>query len=375
MSGVPLLDIARQHQPLEAGLRAAFDRVLQSGTYILGPEVQALEAAVATYTGTRHAIGLSSGTDALLVALMALDIGPGDEVLCPAFTFFGTAGSVARVGATPVWVDVLDDTFNIDLADAARKVGPRTKALMPVHLFGQPCDMECVLAFAAHHGLRVIEDVAQSIGGQYKGVQVGGFGDMGAISFYPTKNLGCMGDGGMLVTNNDALADKVMWLRNHGMNPRYYHKFIGGNFRLDAIQAAILRLKLPLLESWHAARAAHAAAYCAEFRGHSGIVCPVIREGCRTVWNQFTIRVLGGHRDALQSWLRGKGIGCEVYYPLSLDQQECFQGVARGADTIRVSHQLASEVLSLPVFPELTADERASVIEAVWDFGYHQRLR
>ncbi len=367
---VPLLDLTRQHAPLENELQAVFKRVLDSNQFILGPDVKALEEEVAAYCGCRHAVGLSSGTDALLVALKAFGIRPGDEVLCPAFTFFGTAGCVARLGAVPVWVDVLPDTYNIDLADALDKVTERTRAIIPVHLFGQAAEMECVLAFARKFGLRVLEDAAQAIGALYCGRRVGGIGDCGALSFYPTKNLGGFGDGGMLLTNDAELAEKAVWLRNHGMHPKYHHKYIGGNFRLDALQAALLRVKLPRLDAYHAARRAHAEAYTAGLKGHGGVVCPRVIPQALSVWNQYTLRVPDGRRDALRAHLARRGIGTEVYYPLGLHEQECFRGVARGGETLTVTPMLAREVVSIPCFPEMTEAEREEVLRAIWDFGY-----
>lgn len=370
---VNLLDLNRQHEPLEAAFTEAFQRVMQTKQYVMGPDVIALEQSVAAYCDCSYAIGLSSGTDALLVALMALGIGPGDEVLCPAFTFFGTAGSVARLGATPVWVDVLPDTYNIDLADAIDKVTGRTKAIMPVHLFGQPADMECVLAFAKRFQLMVIEDVAQAIGATYQGRKVGSMGDFGALSFYPTKNLGGFGDGGMLVTRDAGLAEKAAWLRNHGMNPKYYHRYIGGNFRLDSLQAALLRVKLPYLDGYHAARRAHATAYYRELQGHSGVIRPHCIDGVEPVWNQFTLRIPNGQRDAFRKHLQAAGIGSEIYYPLGLHQQECFAGIGRGGEHLPVTEMLCREVVSIPVFPEMTAVERSEVLEAIWRFGYPVR--
>lgn len=367
---VPLLDLTRQNAPHESEFKAAFERVFKSNAFVLGPDVAALETEIATYCDCSHAIGLSSGTDALLVALMALGIGPGDEVLCPSFTFFGTAGSIARLGAIPVWVDVLPDTCNIDLADAIDKVSDRTRAIMPVHLYGQAAEMECVQAFAKRFGLRIIEDVAQAIGATYAGRKVGSFGDFGALSFYPTKNLGGFGDGGMLVTNDAELADKAVWLRNHGMNPKYFHKYIGGNFRLDSLQAALLRVKLPYLDGYHAARRQHAEFYTEKLVGHSGVLCPRVIPQAQPVWNQFTLRVLDGRRDAFREFLAGRGIGSEVYYPLGLHDQECFRGVGRGGETLTVTPMLAKQVVSIPCFPELTEAEREEVLRAVWDFGY-----
>ncbi|MCC5835632.1 MAG: DegT/DnrJ/EryC1/StrS family aminotransferase [Opitutales bacterium] len=365
---VPLLDIQRQHAPLAPEFNEAFNRILESGAFILGKEVQAFEASMAEYIGVKHAIGVSSGTDALLVALMALDIGQGDEVLCPAFTFFGTAGSIARLGATPVWVDVDRESFNIDLEDAARKLSAKTKAMMPVHLFGQACDMDAMTTFAKEHGLAVIEDAAQAIGAEFKGKQVGGFTELGAFSFYPTKNLGGLGDGGLVTTNDDVLAEKVIKLRNHGMHPKYVHQLIGGNFRLDALQAAFLDIKLKYLDKWHEARGQHAAAYREALKDCGAFELPAILPYRRHVWNQFTLKVLDGRRDELRNYLNAKGIGSEIYYPIALDQQACFSSNCRGGGSIRVSHELAASVLSIPVFPELTVAERDEVIEALKQF-------
>ena len=367
---VPLLDLTRQHEPLDAEFKEAFNRVFSSNRFVLGPDVVALEEEVAAYCDCQYGIGLSSGTDALLVALMALDIGPGDEVLCPSFTFFATAGCIARLGATPVWVDVLPDTYNIDLADALDKVTDRTKAIIPVHLFGQVAEMECIQAFAKKNGLRVVEDVAQAIGATYGGKKAGSLSDFGTLSFYPTKNLGGFGDGGMLVTNNGELAEKAIWLRNHGMNPKYFHKFIGGNFRLDSLQAALLRIKLPHLDSYHAARTRHAEFYNEKLQGHGGVICPRVIPKAASVWNQYTIRIPDGKRDAFREFLSSKGVGSEIYYPLGLHEQECFKGLGIGGESLTVTPMLSKEVVSIPCFPELTEAEREEVLKAVWAFGY-----
>jgi len=367
---VPLLNLSRQHEPLEQAFREAFERVMSSNGFVLGPDVKALESEIANYCDCEFGIGLSSGTDALLVGLMALGIGPGDEVLCPSFTFFATAGSIARLGATPVWVDVLEETYNINMADAVGKVSPRTRAIIPVHLYGQPAEMECVKAFAEEHNLRILEDVAQAIGATYQGKKAGSLGDMGALSFYPTKNLGGFGDAGMLVTNDAELAEKAVWLRNHGMNPRYYHKYIGGNFRLDSIQAALLRIKLPQLDSYHAARQRHAEAYRENLKGHGGVVCPQVIADAKPVWNQFTLRILNGQRDAFREHLNSREIGSDIYYPLGLHEQECFQGIGRGGETLESTQLLTKEVVSIPCFPEMTDEEREEVLTAIWDFGY-----
>lgn len=367
---ISLLDLSRQHEPLREEFAEAFDRVMQSNRFVLGEDVRLLEEEVASYCGCEHAIGLSSGTDALLVAMMALGIGPGDEVLCPSFTFFGTAGSVVRLGATPVWVDILPDSFNINLEDALDKVTSRTRAIVPVHLFGQAAEMECVERFAKHFNLHIIEDVAQAIGATYAGKRVGSFGDFGALSFYPTKNLGGFGDGGMLVTGNAELAEKAVWLRNHGMNPKYHHKYVGGNFRLDSLQAALVRVKFPHLDRYHESRARHAEAYTRGLKGHAGLICPQVIAGAVSVWNQYTLRIPGGARAALQRFLTERGIGSEIYYPLGLHQQPCFEGLGLGGETLKVTEQVASEVLSIPCYPELREDEREVVLKALWDFGY-----
>ena len=366
--GVPLLDLSRQHGPLAASCAEKFAEVYASGRFILGAEVEALEAELAAYTGIKEVLGLSSGTDALLVAMMAMGIGPGDEVLCPVFTFFGTAGSIVRAGATPVWVDVRPGDFNIDLEDAAAKVTERTRAIVPVHLFGQAADMECVQALADRHGLKVLEDLAQALGARIDDRVIGGIGECGITSFYPTKNFGGFGDGGALMTNDSALAERVRRLRNHGMHPRYLHHEVGGNFRLDSLQAALLRIKLPHLEDYHEARAAHAAVYLEALADCDTFELPAVAANKRHVWNQFTLKVKDGRRDALQAHLAAAGIGSEIYYPLSLDQQPCFKGMGRGQETISVSHELARSVLSIPVFPEMTEAEQAEVIAALRAF-------
>ncbi len=389
---VPLFDLKRQHAPLEAEFKAAFERVLLSGAYILGPDHAEFERECAKFLGARHALAISSGTDAILLALMALNIGPGDEVLVPAFTFFATAGCVSRLGATPVFVDVCQSCFNLDVADAARKISPRTKAIMPVHLFGQTADMEGVLALAARHKLAVVEDAAQSFGAKFSGQSAGTLGQFGAYSFFPTKNLGALGDAGLLVTNDDALAERATILRVHGMKPKYHHAFIGANFRMDTLQAALLRVKLPHFNSYTKARQVNAAWYSERLVKVPGIVVtrpadchlnasaapatptskitlPAANPRHEHIWNQFTIRVHGpGRRDALLKYLQERKIGAEIYYPVTLDQQECFKGKGRGGENCANSRTLAGEVLSLPIFPELTPAEREEVAAAIEGF-------
>lgn len=377
---VPLLDVPKQNDPLAAELTAAFERVLKSGMYIMGPELEKFETAAAKVCGTAHGIGVSSGTDALLLALMTLGVGPGDEVLVPAFTFFATAGSVSRTGATPVWCDSDPHTYNIDLTDAAAKLSPRTKVIIPVHLFGQACDMDAMMAFAESHGLKVIEDTAQSMGAKWKGRPVGGIGHFGATSFFPSKNLGGFGDSGLVSVNDDALAAKARILRVHGMQPKYFHKYVGANFRMDPLQAALLAVKLPHLSEYNAARAKNAARYGVELAKFPGValnrpgapadaklLVPVDFTG-EAIWNQFTLRVPGGRRDALKAFLTERNIGCDIYYPLTLDAQECYLGVGRGADRLPVAHALSKEVLSIPVFPELTREQQDTVIAAIGEW-------
>jgi len=382
MTTVPLLDLGPQNRALEAQFEAAFRDVLRSNQFIMGPRLEAFEKDCAAFLGVKHALGVSSGTDALLLALMALDIGEGDEVLLPAFTFFATAGSVARLGATPVWVDVDPHHFNIDLADAARKVSPRTRAIMPVHLFGQSLDLDALQAFAVAHQLRVVEDAAQSMGARWKGRATMSVGDLGATSFFPSKNLGGMGDSGLVTTQDDALAERARILRVHGMQPKYYHREVGANFRMDPLQAALLHLKLPHLPEYNCARAGNAHFYQGALKGVAGIaenragadraakiLLPVDFSG-QGIWNQFTLRVTGGRRDALKAFLTERKIGCEIYYPIPLHRQECFVDQKyRGFDSVPVSERLSGEVLSIPIFPELTGEQRQWVADALADFA------
>jgi dTDP-4-amino-4,6-dideoxygalactose transaminase len=374
---VNLLDLKAQNGALEAELNEAFLRVLRSGYFILGPEVARFEKMLAEFTGARYALGVSSGTDAILLALMALGIGPGDEVLCPSFTFFATAGCVSRVGATPVFVDSLADTFNLDVADAERRITPRTKAIIPVHLFGQSADMESVLALAHRHGLRVIEDAAQALGATHQGKQVGtltGFGSLGGfgtISFFPSKNLGAFGDAGALLTNDELLFHGSRVLRTHGMDPKYYHAAIGGNFRIDALQAALLAVKLPHFATYTANRRRNAAIYTERLGGlpREKIMLPVTLPGYGHIWNQYTLRIPGeGRRDALRAHLTARGIGSEIYYPVPLHEQECFAKLGYKPEDLPVAHRLTGEVLSLPVYPELQAEAVEEVCGAVAEF-------
>jgi len=395
---VPLLDVNAQNLPLESELTAAFTAVLRSGQFIMGPECEALEKEIAAMVECKHGIGCSSGTDAILLALMALGIGPGDEVLVPAFTFFATAGCVARTGATPVFVDACPVCFNVDTKKAAAKVTARTKAIIPVHLFGQSADMDAVLALAQAHNLFVIEDGAQAIGAKYKGRPVGGLGHFGTYSFFPSKNLGGFGDGGFLVCNDDALADHARILRTHGSKPKYYHKFVGANFRLDPLQAALLRVKLRRYDDYTKKRQANAAYYTEKMRALPGVavadpshckcassqdawlaassaklVLPAPYAHNEHIWNQYTLRVTGeGRRESLRQHLTENQIGSEIYYPVTMDQQECFQYTPASSRTdCEVAHRLAGEALSIPIYPELTVEQKDAVIAqiAAWLAG------
>jgi dTDP-4-amino-4,6-dideoxygalactose transaminase len=373
---VPLLDVNAQNHPLADELTAAFQQVLGHGRFIMGPEIERFEAQIADFLGVKHAIGVSSGTDALLLAFMALDLGPGDEVLCPAYTFFATAGTIARTGATPVFVDVHADSFNLDIEAARKKITPRTRAIVPVHLFGQFADLDGVNTLATEHGLRVVEDGAQSMGAAQNGRLFGERSDFATYSYFPSKNLGGLGDSGLVATNDDALANRARDLRVHGMNPKYYHHAIGGNFRMDTLQAALLSVKFAHYAAYTAARQANAAYYS----GHLGrlpgvtdgerLILPAAQPGNTHIWNQYTLRVTGeGRRDALRQWLIERQIGCEIYYPLTMDQQPCFQNLpAASLSDCPVAHSLAGEAISIPVFPELSREQADEVIAAIAGF-------
>lgn len=363
---VPLLDVNAQNLPLEAELKEVFDRVLRSGRFILGEEVEAFEAECAAELGAKHAISISSGTDALIIALMALGIGPGDEVLCPSFTFFATAGSIHRIGAIPVFCDVRADDFGLDIASATAKLTPRTRAIIPVHLFGRSAALDEITAFAAAHELKVIEDTAQSFGATWQGRACGTLGDIGCYSFFPSKNLGGFGDGGLVTTESDELAETLLRLRNHGMHPRYHHSLVGGNFRMDALQCALLRIKLRHIRAYAAGRARNAAYYAdrlSPLTATTGLILPVPADG--HVWNQYTLR-LPDRRDALKDGLNARGIGCEIYYPIPLHRQECFAALPQHAlADCPVSDLLSREVASIPIYPELSESQLAEVTSSI----------
>jgi dTDP-4-amino-4,6-dideoxygalactose transaminase len=363
---VQLLDLKAQHATIREEVLAAAAEVLDSQVSIGGPKVAELEKEVAKLSGCAHAVAVSSGTDALLASLMALEIGPGDEVITTPFTFFATAGSIARTGAMPVFVDIDPCTYNIDARQIRHAITPRTRAIMPVHLFGQMAEMEPIMKLAEEHDLFVIEDAAQSISSTYCGHKAGSIGTTGCFSFFPSKNLGCAGDGGMVVTNSATVYERLSLMRNHGAKPKYYHRYIGGNFRLDAIQAAILLVKLRYLDQWSEARRANARAYDEAFRG-TKVHTPTIRPYNQTVFNQYTIRV--EHRDELAAHLKQRNIGSEVYYPLPLHLQECFSSLGYREGDCPEAERAAREVISLPIYPELPAAERDFVVETILNFN------
>ena len=363
---VPLLDLKAQHATIREQVLAAVTEVLDSQVCIGGPKVAELEQNIAAMSGCRFAVGASSGTDALLNVLMSLDIGPGDEVITTPFTFFATAGSIARTGATPVFVDIDPKTFNINPNLIERAVTSRTKALLPVHLFGQVADMDPIMEVAARHGLAVIEDAAQSISATFKGRQAGSIGTAGCFSFFPSKNLGGAGDGGMIVTNDEKLYERLVIMRNHGSKPKYYHKYVGGNFRLDPIQAAVLLAKAQHLNSWSEGRRRNASYYTGRFTG-TAITPPYVRPDCVSIYNQYVIRV--EHRDDLISHLKSNTIATEVYYPLPLHLQECFTALGYRKGQFPASEEAAASVLALPVYPELTPEMLASVADSTLQFS------
>lgn len=363
---VPLLDVGRGNKPLLAEIQQAFARICESGRFILGPDVQDLEKNVCNYTGAKHAIACASGSDAILLALMAYDIGPGDEVICPSFTFFATASAVARLGARPVFVDIDPVTFNIEAAKVSAAINAKTKAIIPVHLFGQCANMLELLALGTRHQIPIIEDAAQAIGAKFGGKHAGVMGQVGCYSFYPTKNLGGFGDGGLMTTNDDALAIKLRRLAAHGMSPRYYHPLLGINSRLDSLQAAVLNIKLPHLEEWAMLRRENATRYHKLLTAaglDKVLTLPSTHSACVHVWNQYTVRVPGGKRDAVRAALGAAGVGTEIYYPLPLHQQECFQSLGYVAGDLPETERAAKEVLSLPIFPELTVEEQNYTVE------------
>ena len=366
---VPQLDLAAQYAAIGPEIRTAIERVLASQQFILGREGAAFEQEIAQLCGATHGVGVASGTDALILALRACGVQAGDEVLIPPFTFVATGSAVSALGAKPVFVDIRPDTYNIDPSDLARRVTPRTRAIIAVHLYGLACDMDPIVNFARTHNLRVIEDNAQSIGAQYKGRPTGSLGDAACMSFYPTKNLGAYGDAGMVVTNSSEIASRLKSLRNHGQSAKYVSSEPGWNSRLDEIQAAILRVKLRHLPQWERARQAHAATYTKLLLGIPGVAPPLTPEGYEHVFHQYTIRV--ERRDALVQILNERKIGSAVYYPVPLHLQPLYASLGHKAGDFPHAEHAAQEVLSLPMFPELRSEQIARVTEAVSEFVTH----
>jgi dTDP-4-amino-4,6-dideoxygalactose transaminase len=366
---VPLLDLDAQYRPLRDQLLAAVTRVCDSQRFIMGPEIEALESELAVQLGVRHAIAVSSGTDALLLALMALGIKAGDEVVTTAFSFFATAGAVVRVGATPVLVDIDPATFNIDPVQAAAAITPRTKAIMPVHLFGLGADMDPIMDAANRAGIPVIEDAAQAIGSTYGSRPLGAIGAFGCFSFFPSKNLGAFGDAGLLTTEDAALAERARLLRTHGMKPKYYHHLVGANFRMDALQAAVLRVKAPHLAGWTEGRRANAGRYRRLFHDaglDASITLPSEPSGRSHIFNQFVIRT--ADRDGLKRHLDAQGIGNEIYYPVPFHLQPCFADLGYRQGAFPHAERAALESLAIPVYGELTAHQQETVVSAIGQF-------
>ena len=369
---VPMLDLAAQYAPLRDEIRAAVEDVFDTTRFIGGPHVTGLEQDFVGYTGAKHAVGVSSGTDALLAAYMALGIGPGDEVITTPYTFFATVGCIHRVGATPKFVDIDPKTFNIDVDAVADVITDRTKAIVPVHLFGQCVDMAPLVELACDKNLPVIEDAAQAIGARDSdGRMAGSLGLIGCFSFYPSKNLGAAGDGGMLTCADADLTHKLQIMRNHGMEPAYHHELVGANFRLDAIQAAVLRIKFKHLDTWAEARRQNAADYRELFADRGlldQVTLPIERKGVHHIYNQFVIRVSGEARDGLRDHLRANNIGCDVYYPKPMHLQPCFAEYGYGQGDFPHSEAAALESLAIPIFSELTTEQKETVVDVIGGF-------
>jgi dTDP-4-amino-4,6-dideoxygalactose transaminase len=359
---VPFLDLKRQYASIKEELDQAVFSVLSHTKFILGPEVEAFEKRVADYCGTEFAVGVASGTDALLLSLRACGVGPGDEVITTGFSFFATAGVISRLGGIPVYVDIDPDTYNVAPDGIEEKITPKTKAIMPVHLFGQCADMDPITEIAKKHNLKVVEDAAQAIGSEYKGKKAGNLGDFGCFSFFPSKNLGAAGDGGMVVANDQKMADLVRILRVHGSKPKYYHSIVGYNSRLDALQAAILSVKLKYLDEWTRKRREHAEVYNAAFKDLD-VIIPKEEDFNYHIYNQYTIALK--NRDRLREVLKENQIGHDVYYPVPLHLQECYKSLGYKEGDLPVVERKAREVISIPIYPELTDEEQAFVIQTV----------
>ena len=363
---IPLLDLKAQYATIKDEINKAIGEVLESQHFILGPKVDECEKAIAVYSQCSYGIGVSSGSDALLACLMAENIGPGDEVITTPYTFFATVGAISRLGATPVFVDIDPATYNIDVAQIAAKITTKTRAIIPVHLFGQMAEMDPIMGLAEKHGLVVIEDAAQAIGAEYNGRRAGSIGHYGCFSFFPSKNLGAIGDAGMIVTNDPQRAEKLKVLRGHGAKPKYYHRVVGGNFRLDAVHAAVVSAKLPHLDSWTAARQRNAKRYDQLFReAELPISLPVVATN-RHIFNQYVIR--SSSRDQLQAFLKKKGVGSEVYYPVPMHLQDCFGYLGIKVGAFPESERAAQESLAIPVYPELNDTQARYVVGSIAEF-------
>ncbi len=369
---VPLLDLKAQYASIKEEILREIAEISDSQYFILGPKVEKLEKETAEYCGSKFAVGVTSGSDALIIALMVEGIGPGDEVITTPFTFFATVGAIVRVGATPVFADIDPETYNIDPAKIAEKITPRTKAIIPVHLFGQSADMDPIMELAKKHNLIVIEDACQAIGSEYKGRRVGSIGDYGCFSFFPSKNLGCFGDGGLVTCNDPEKAKLLKIFRNHGQSGTYMHEYVGGNFRIDALQAGILSIKLPYLDGWSKARQRNAAEYnqfFAEAKLDGKVSLPKMAKfPVRHIYNQYCIEIADGKRDALVAHLREIGIGCAVYYPLSLHLQKCFENLGGKIGDCPVSEAASKSIMALPIYPESTTEQRKAVVDAIAAF-------
>ncbi|QDV69944.1 Aminotransferase [Rosistilla carotiformis] len=368
---VPLLDVGRGNAPLRQEMLAAIGEVIDSGRFLYGPDVSALENEIATLSQVDHAIGCASGSDALLLALMALDIGPGDEVIVPSFTFFASVSCIERLGAKPVFVDILPDTFNINHRAIEAAITPATRAIIPVHLFGQCAAIDKICQIGEKHGIAIIEDAAQAIASAYHSRPAGSWGRIGCFSFYPTKNLGGMGDGGMMTTNDPQIADRLRLLSSHGMRPRYHHRALGINSRLDTFQAAVLRVKLKHLPEATVSRQKNATRYRDMLQAadlHKHFTLPKLDPNAYHVWNQYSIRVPDGQRDAVREHLASHGVGSEIYYPVPMHQQECFAHVAVQPGSLPETERAAKEILNLPIFPELQESEQERVVSVLRGF-------
>ena len=372
---VPFLDLSRHVASLKPQIKEGLASVVDSGIFVLGPEIAQFEKNLAEYCGTRFAVACASGSEALLMALMAIDLKPGDEVIVPSFTFFATASAVVRLGGTPVFADICPDSLNMDPADVERKITSQTRAILPVHLFGRAAEMEKLDAIAKAHGLELIEDCAQAIGAEAvladgQNHRVGSIGSIGCFSFYPTKNLGTMGDGGALTTQNEALAEKLKLIRGHGMQPRYFHKIIGINGRLDAFQGIVLNQKFPFLDGWTAERQQIAERYLDLFRSKPALAdkiqLPAQASSGRMVWNQFCI--CSNERNELEKFLADRKIGTAIYYPFGLHEQECFRYLNYAPEDLPVTYRVSRSILALPIFPGLTTDEQEEVVEGIAEF-------